>query len=181
MVSKSTLLNIIILITGLAWIYLSAVPNGDTTGGLIPAPHPGFLAPEFILKDAAGNETSLSNYRGKAVVVNFWASWCTPCKAEMPTLEAIHQEYLTQDVVILAINATSQDSKANALNFIEENDLTFPVLFDETGEVNRLYAVQALPTTFFIRPDGVINEVVVGGPMQDALLRDRIDELFQEK
>ena len=169
-----------ILILGAGWMAISAhLPGGTDTPG-IPAPKAGFLAPDFTLETPQGDLITLSDLRGKAVVVNVWASWCGPCRAEMPDLEAVYREYGGDKLELLAVNATSQDNFSNALDFVEELGLTFPILIDEAGEVGRLYHVDALPSTFFIRPDGTIEEVVIGGPMAEALLRTRVESLLKE-
>lgn len=169
-----------LLILGLVWIWLSAVPASATTSGKIPAPQAGFLAPDFTTKTIGGETMRLSDLRGKVVLVNLWASWCPPCRAEMPAIEHTYQTYKDQGFVVLAIDSTVQDTAANAQAFVNENKLSFPILMDETGEITRLYRVQSLPTSFFIGPDGMIREVVVGGPMAQALLSSRVEKLLKE-
>jgi peroxiredoxin len=179
--TKQMIIRLIFLIIGLIWIFYSAVPPGSTTDGHIPAPHPGFLAPEFSLIDSKGNNLALSDFRGKIVILNFWASWCAPCKAEMPAFQRVFIAQQSQKVIILAVNASSQDRRDNALAFVSKNNLTFPILFDEGGSVNRLYAIRALPTTFFIDENGMIADIVIGGPIQEAVLMARIQALTSEK
>ena len=169
-----------LLILGLGWIWLSAIPASTTTGGKIPAPQAGFLAPDFTLKTIRGEPVGLSSLRGKVVLVKIWASWCPPCRAEMPAIEHTYQAYKDKGFVVLAVNSTVQDATTNAQAFVSENKLGFPILMDEMGEVTRLYHVQSLPTSFFIGPDGIIREVVVGGPMAQALLSSRVDKLLKE-
>jgi cytochrome c biogenesis protein CcmG/thiol:disulfide interchange protein DsbE len=159
------------LFSGLAWIWFSRVAPGGTSAGGIPAPHTGFLAPDFSLQTLGGTEIRLSELRGQAVLLNFWASWCPPCRAEMPALERTYQAWQDQGFIILAINATSQDSPEQAQTFAQEYGLSFPVLLDLDGEANLLYQVRSLPTSFFIDPQGVLREIVIGGPMSEALLR----------
>ncbi len=93
-------------------------------------------------------------------------------------MQRLYEEYASQGFVILAVNAANQDSRANAQAFIDELGLTFTIIYDETGEISRLYNLQALPTSYFIYPDGVISEVVIGGPMAEALLRVRVELLL---
>jgi peroxiredoxin len=176
MMRRPTLLIVAVLLAGALWIWISR-PAADGANGELSAPRPGFLAPDFSLQNAEGQTVTLSELRGQPVVINFWASWCPPCRAEMPALERIDQE--TPGLALLAVNATSQDSREQALAFMDENGLGLPVLFDRDGEVARRYEVRSLPTTFFIDATGVIQEVVIGGPLAEALLRLRIERLFE--
>lgn len=169
-----------LLVLGLGWIWFSAAPIGSTTQGKIPAPQSGFLAPDFTLKTLDGQSVTLSSLRGKVVLVNIWASWCPPCRAEMPAIERVYQDNKDNGFVVLAIDSTVQDTRANAQAFVAENALSFPILLDETGAATRQYRVQSLPTSFFIGADGVISEVVVGGPMAEALLISRVEKLLKE-
>ncbi len=168
------------LLLGLFWIWYSAAPQNTTTAGKIPAPQAGFLAPDFTLTSLDGETITLSDLRGQVVVLNFWASWCPPCKAEMPAMQHTYQDFKDQGLVVLAVNSTAQDTLTAAQDFISQNGLTFPVPLDQSGEITRLYRVQSLPTSFFIGADGVIREVVIGGPMAEALLRSRVEKLLTE-
>lgn len=170
---------ILILIAGAIWIALTAASPGTTTSGKIPAPRTGFLAPDFTLTSSEGDIVTLSELRGHPVIVNLWASWCGPCRAEMPALQHVHEAYKDTGLVLLAVNATPQDSESAALAFAAELGLTFPILFDTAGEASHLYELRALPSTYFIGPDGIIQEVVIGGPMAEALLRTRVEQLLE--
>ncbi len=169
-----------VILAGLFWIWFSAAPGGGTSAGGIPAPQAGFLAPNFTLDTLDGGTVTLSNLRGQVVLLNIWASWCPPCRAEMPAMQRVWEEYQEQGVVVLAVNSTGQDTPADAQAFVSENGLTFPIPLDTGGEVTRLYRVSSLPTSFFIGADGVIREVVIGGPMAEALLRSRVEQLLKE-
>ena len=168
-----------LLLLGAFWISISRAPANSATAGKIPAPQAGFLAPDFALEDAEGNLTRLSDLRGQPVLLNYWATWCPPCRAEMPAMQTVYQEYQSQGLVILAVNATQQDSRSAALAFAAELDLSFPILFDKQGLVGEAYQIRSMPTSFFIHPDGTIQEVVIGGPMAEALLRSRVEQLLQ--
>ena len=172
-------LSILVLAAGAAWAWWSRAPAQGTTGGLIPAPQKGFLAPDFALETANGETIQLSELRGKPVVMNVWASWCAPCRAEMPALQRVYQAYQAQGLEILGVNSTAQDERQSAQDFAAEQGLTFPILFDTAGEATQLYAVRALPTTYFIDAQGIIQEVVAGGPMSEALLRIRVEKLIE--
>lgn len=138
------------------------------------------MAPDFKLQAASGETIQLSELRGRPVLINLWASWCGPCRAEMPAMQRVYADYQDQDFLILAVNATNQDNADRAVAFAKEYDLTFPILFDTDGSVSSQYRLRALPTSFFVDPSGIIQEVVVGGPMSEALLRIRIEQLLQE-
>jgi peroxiredoxin len=174
------LVSFAVLIVGAAWIGISATLPGGTANPGIPAPQAGFLAPEFTLTTLDGSTLALADLRGQAVLVNVWASWCLPCRAEMPAMQAMYEEYASQGFTILAVNSTIQDSQSQAAEFVAEHNLTFPILLDLDGHVSALYQVSALPSSFFILPDGTIQEVVIGGPMAEALLRTRIENLLAE-
>lgn len=175
-----TLTSIIILALGAVWIWVSALPPGSTTAGAIPAPQEGFQAPDFELNSLDGEAFALSELRGKAVLLNFWASWCPPCRSEMPAMQQVFMDYEHGEFIILAVNNTHQDRSDHVEAFVLEQGLMFPVLLDITGEVSDRYQVHSMPTSFFIDPNGIVREVVIGGPMSEALLRTRVDQLLGE-
>jgi peroxiredoxin len=169
----------IILGLGLLWIYLSADKSGAPSSEKAPAPQAGFPAPDFELASTSGEIVRLSDLRGQAVLVNLWATWCPPCREEMPSIEKVYNEYKDQGFVVLAVNMTYQDDARKIAPFLTERGLTFPVLLDETGDMADDYQLRSLPSSFFIGRDGVINEVVIGGPMADALLRTRVERILK--
>ena len=169
----------ILLILGLAWIVVSADKTGASTSGHIPAPQQGFLAPDFELKTLEGETVKLADLRGQAVLVNLWATWCPPCRAEMPAIEKVYNDYKEEGFVVLAVNMTYQDTFTNIAPFVDEYGLTFPILLDETSEVGTAYQLRSLPSSFFIDREGIIREVVIGGPMAEALLRTRVEEILK--
>ena len=176
--NQRIILYLLILIAGASWIVLSA----NTTNGAmdkISAPQAGFAAPDFTLKTPEGEKYTLSELKGNAVLVNLWATWCPPCRAEMPAIEKMYQEYKDQGFVVLAIDMTYQDDPANVVPFIQKYGLTFPVLLEETGDVAAMYQLRSLPSSYFINRAGIIQEVVIGGPMSEALLRTRIEEILK--
>ena len=169
----------LILIASLAWIFVSADRAGTSTAGEIPAPRQGFLAPDFTLQSLEGETFTLSELRGQAVLVNLWATWCPPCRAEMPAMQKMYEEYNDQGFVVLALNMTYQDTPSAVLPFKQEYELTFPILLETNGEVATQYELRSLPSSFFIDRDGIIQEVVIGGPMAEALLRTRIESILE--
>lgn len=170
---------VMILVSGLVWIYLSADKSGTSTSGQVPSPQEGFLAPAFELKTPVGETLKLSDLRGQAVLVNLWATWCPPCRAEMQSIEKVYQEYKDRGFTVLGVNMTYQDDPSAIMPFVNEQKLTFPILLDETGEMASAYQLRSLPSSYFIRPDGIINEIVIGGPMAEALLRTRIEAILK--
>lgn len=168
-----------ILVASLAWTFVSADQAGSSTAGEIPAPREGFLAPDFTLNTTEGEIITLSELRGQAVLVNLWATWCPPCRTEMPAMQKMYDEYKEYGFVVLAVNLTYQDDPSAIVPFTQEYGLTFPILLDETGVVAEKYELRSLPSSFFIDHNGIIQEVVIGGPMSEALLRTRIESLLQ--
>ena len=166
------------LTLGLVWIFFSP-PAADPAPGRRPsAPQAGFTAPDFTLESIGGESITLSDLKGHPVLVNFWASWCVPCRAEMPAMQRVYDRFKEAGFVVLAVNVTAQDSREAADAFAADHGLTFPILFDTTGEVAGLYENRALPSSFFVRPDGVIGEIVIGGPMSEVLIETRVQALF---
>ena len=177
--SQRITLHILVLIASAAWIVLSADGRASDAIADTPAPQVGFAAPDFTLETSNGETVTLSELQGNAVLVNHWATWCPPCRAEMPAMQKLYDEYKDQGFVILAVNSTVQDNPLDIPPFLEEYGLTFPILLDQTGEVARAYQIRSLPSSYFINRLGIITEVVIGGPMSEALLRTRIEEALK--
>jgi thiol-disulfide isomerase/thioredoxin len=123
-------------------------------------PREDLQAVDFSLKDLTGRQTSLSAFGGKVVFLNFWATWCGPCRAEVPSMERLYKELKNEGFIIVAIN--SQEPAEQVSAFIEETGMSFPVLLDSTGKVGGTYAVRAIPTTYIIDPEGAIRARMVG-------------------
>lgn len=115
---------------------------------------------DFKLEDLNGNMVSLSDYKSKKVFLNFWATWCPPCKAEMPDIEKLYQETKDSDLIILAVNVG--EDKNTVQNFIRNNGYNFPILLDVKGEVSRKYQVTGIPTSYFIDTAGYLDDGATG-------------------
>lgn len=177
--TQRRLLYTFILIMGFLWMIASMDPTGSSSSGKTSAPQAGFLAPDFELNTSTGETIKLSDLHGQAVLINLWATWCPPCRAEMQTIETIFNEYKDKGFTVLAVNMTYQDDPAAVTPFVNEQRLTFPILLDQTGEMGRSYQLHSLPSSYFIDREGLIKEVVIGGPMAEALLRTRVEELLK--
>lgn len=177
--TQRIILYVLLLVAGLSWTVLSADPALDSATAGQSAPQAGFTAPNFTLQTPTGESYTLSELKGKAVLVNLWATWCPPCRAEMPAIQKVYDEYKDQGFVVLAVDMTAQDNPADVLPFAEKFSLNFPILLDETGDVGRAYQLRSLPSSYFIDREGVISEVVIGGPMSEALLRTRVEQILQ--
>ncbi len=168
------ILTLITAVLGVLWINATRVkPGDDLTLGLQPAPEPGSPAPDFTLQTLDGETITLSDLRGQPVVINFWATWCPPCRAEIPALDAVYRAQ-GGDVVILGVDV--QESPATVAAFAAEYDMSYPVPLDPDAEVARLYRVRAFPTTVFVDADGVVRHVVTGA-LNEALLYTRLTEI----
>lgn len=124
-------------------------------------------APDFTLVDQYGKTHKLSDYKGKVVFLNFWATWCPPCRGELPDIEEIYKEYGkdNNNVIILGVTAPNlgrEGSKQDIIDFMNKNSYTFPVMFDNDGDVMLKYSIEAFPTTFIIDKEGNVKEYVPG-------------------
>ena len=129
-----------------------------------------FFAPDFTVYDIDGNPVRLSDFLGKPVVLNFWASWCGPCKSEMPDFNAICEE-LRGEVVFLMINSTDgmRETVETASAFIAEQGYTFPVYYDTDGDASATYGAYSLPTSYFVNAEGHLITGAVGAISGDTL------------
>ncbi len=126
----------------------------------------GKEAIDFTLNDMTGKSYNLKNLRGKVVLIDFWASWCPPCREELPTIEKLHKEMKDKGLVVLGINDEKLDV---ARGFVQKNNYTFPVLMDTQGSVNQQYQVEAIPTVLVIGKDGIVKVHFVGGRTETQL------------
>ena len=139
----------------------------------------GQVAPDFALKSSSGENLRLSEYRGDVVMVNFWATWCGPCRQEMPLLDELYSRYQRVGFSLLGVNI--DDDSRKAMNMISELGVSFPVLFDSRKEVSRLYQVDAMPVTVIIDREGNVRHVHHGyKPGYEDKYLDEIRSLLRE-
>ncbi len=131
------------------------------------AQSPGAAAIDFRLKTLAGGTVTLAEYRGRPLLLNFWATWCKPCRAEMTDIIAAYNAH--QDLQVLAINLTDQERMKDVRTFVSELQMPFPVLLDEKGKVRKSYALRGVPTSVFIDSSGVVR-FVNPGPITRELI-----------
>ena len=170
----------LLLVLGVAWIALNRSPVEAVTArsNRPPLPQVGFAAPDFTLETLEGETISLSELRGQAVLVNFWATWCPPCRAEMPAIQRVYDRYRDRGFTVLAVNL--QEGEGQTAAFVEEMELTFPILLDREASVFARYRVMGLPSTFFVDRSGIIREVTIGGPMTEAFIESQVSGLLGE-
>ena len=139
----------------------------------------GQKAPDFALKSSTGENLRLSEYRGDVVMINFWATWCGPCRQEMPLLDELYNRYQRVGFNLLGVNI--DDDSRRAMQMAEELGIDFPVLFDATKEVSRLYEVEAMPVTVLVDREGTVRYVHHGyKPGYEDMYLDQIRSLLRE-
>ena len=169
----------VVVLLGLLGFCLAACSSPPPTPSGGP-PAVGQAAPDFTLSDLNGKAFALSALRGKVVIVNFWATWCPPCRAEMPSMELLHRELGDEGLVLLAVNI-EKDGRQTVSKFLATSPHSFPVLLDDQEEIQKRYGVYKFPESFVIRKDGVIDDKVVGAidwahPQTIAYFRDLLKE-----
>lgn len=196
----AAMLSLILLIGLLIWQAwepqpTEAEPLSDSTLQSLPRPSTSTLlslantgslslgqpAPDFTLKTLDGQEmVTLSELRGKPVILNFWASWCVPCRKEMPVLQAAYEAHQAEGLTVLAINLTTEDTLPEAQAFIEELQLTMPALADEDNTVGEAYHILGLPTTYFVDAQGIITYLHLG-PLDETQLNSKLQKVLSVK
>lgn len=148
-----------------------------------PGVHVGQVAPEIKVRQLEngkpGATVSLSSLRGKPVVVNFWATWCVPCRAEFPALDSAYRQFKdSKQLAVIGVNTQGEDSGADAQQFLGEVGATFPIWMTNDTSVEDSYRLAALPMTVFIDRDGIVRDVVIGGPMTSDFIQQELQKIF---
>jgi peroxiredoxin len=151
---------------------LTASQSGNTPQPVVEV---GKQAPDFSLKDIDGEEIHLSDFSGKPVLINLWATWCIPCQNEMPVLEKIYKDKNALGLVVLGVNITSQDNLETVKETVKKYQLSYPILLDESGQISKLYQVHGIPSSYFIDQQGVLRRIQIG-----EILPEYLDSYFSE-
>ena len=137
----------------------------------------GKAAPDFELVTLKGESVKLSDYKGKKVILNFWATWCPPCKAEMPHMQRFYDENKENGIEILAVNLTDLNSgKESIESFVKDYGLTFEIPLDQNGDIGRQYQAFTIPTSYLIDSNGIISNKIVG-PMDEEMMKSLTEEM----
>lgn len=160
-------------------LFLLSLPLAAAAAGSGGALTSGAPAPGFQLPSLAGASVSLDDYRGQVVVLNFWASWCGPCRKEMPILEQVHKQYKAKGMTLVGINV--EPESADALKFLKSTPVSFPILFDRDSAVSKQYQVQGMPNTVILDRTGKVRYVHRGyQPGAENTYLDEIRTLIRE-
>ena len=167
-----TLLTLM-LVMGLLMTGCSSPP---VTSGSTQAPEAGKLAPDFQLSNLKGQSVALSDFRGRPVLINFWASWCGPCRTEMPYIQQVFEEWSDRGLVILSIDIG--ESLSTVEDFMQSYNLSFPVLLDVNKTVSLKYNVRYIPTSFFVDEGGIIKAVKIGAFSSTAEIERELSQFI---
>lgn len=174
-------LLVVPLVILLSLVLAACGDSAETSPGKLVsevAPRVNYLAPDFQLKDYQGNQVRLSNFKGKPVLINFWATWCPPCRAEMPEIEAAYRKYKEKyGLVVLGIDAREDNSSVK--KYVEDGGYSWDMPMDYEGTVIANYGVAAFPTSFFVDRQGYIRATQIGG-MDKKGLEDRLTKILQD-
>lgn len=155
------------------------VQTGYEESGIESGLEKGNVPPNFELTTLSGDKVKLTDYKGKIVILNFWASWCGPCKVEMPYMQKYYERHKgTANVEIIAVNMTSEErgGSSGIQKFVDEYGLTFPILLDNDGKVMDMYNIITIPTTYIIDKDGLVNQKIMG-PMNEEMIKELVKKL----
>ena len=155
----------------------TAAPADASDGVMAPAPLAEHPAPDFTLSSLDGRQIALSDLKGQVLLINVWATWCPPCRVEMPAIQAAYEQYHDQGFTVAAVNL--QEDQSAVTTFMHEHQLTFLALLDEDGQVSRIYQAVSLPSSFFVDRRGVIR-AVYHGPMPRSVIAGTVEQLLRE-
>jgi peroxiredoxin len=158
---------------------LAALPAFDSWSMGSRVPTVGMQAEDFHLPDLAGKEQSLSQYRGKIVLMNFWATWCKPCTTEMPAMQTTYDKLRDKGFVVLAINELEDDARVR--EHIKQYGHTFPVLMDHDNKVANQFGVVGLPVSVFIDQDGRVQEYIKGGLLTEQRIEETVARIQKQQ
>jgi cytochrome c biogenesis protein CcmG/thiol:disulfide interchange protein DsbE len=178
------LLLIATLLTGGAFIWATriapvapATAQAPEPAATQPAPLVGHPAPGFTLSAIDGSQVALDDLRGQVVLINLWATWCPPCRAEMPAIQQAYERFRDQGFVVLAVN--QQEDATKVVAYMNDQRLTFPALLDSDARVGAAYQARVLPSSFFIDRRGIVR-AVYRGPMSRGMIEGTIEQLIAE-
>jgi thiol-disulfide isomerase/thioredoxin len=172
---KKKLTAILVILLALGLVATSCTCQSTTNGGTTGPPEIGKLAPDFELDTLDGQTLVLSQLKGRPVLLNFWATWCGPCRYEMPFLQQIDQEWPEEELLLLTVNI--QESSSQVTQFLQSQGLSFTVLLDSDSKVAQRYNIHGIPTTFFIDSGGVIQNIKVGAFQSHTDIEAILDQL----
>ncbi len=162
-------------------LFLVLLTGGYAVGQTLFAESPVLKAgdrhPEFRLLGLDEKAHDSSEYAGKPLIINFWGTFCPPCRAEMPALQKVYEEWKDKGVVLIGINLS--EDRLSVENFIRQVGVEFPILLDRNRLVEKDFGLKQYPTTFFIRPDGTIADILIGGPLTEEQIESHIRRIVQ--
>jgi cytochrome c biogenesis protein CcmG, thiol:disulfide interchange protein DsbE len=179
------ILMLAVLLGGLGLIWASragslpaaSAPTPPVLADQAPAPEVGRMAPDFTLVTADGTQVTLSELRGQVVLINVWATWCPPCRAEMPAIQAAYERYAPEGFTVLAVNVGEDPATVSA--YMRDVGLSFAAPLDRDGAVSLNYRVTAMPSSFFVDRRGVIRSIY-RGPMSHGVISGSLEQLLVE-
>jgi thiol-disulfide isomerase/thioredoxin len=183
-INKKTSVFLCVLCGGITFLLLAACGDNGAVTGVTPETggepqteivKVGRAAPDFAATDANGQTVKLSDFKGKPVMVNFWATWCAPCQYEMPELKAAYQQYQGQGLVIVGVNLGEQS--ATVKKYLQEKDYSWPNVLDPNGTIKSAYNVIGYPTSIFIDREGIVRATQIGGLDKD-FLAEKLQTIF---
>lgn len=158
------------------------LPEARNPTGRSPAPEIGRAGPDFVLERPGGGTLRLSDLQGQPIILNFWATWCPPCRAEMPELVAAYTQYRDQGLEIVGVNL--QETNDKVLSFAEEFGIEFSLVIDRDGELTDIWRlggpIDGIPTSYFLDETGVIRSLFYG-PMTEDILEERLADILPER